>query len=80
MKAGGSCTAAPRGDCPEGARCNPPPPWRYACPTQIAHYPATVTRKNGAKECVFRVGEIQDCAPGEDCKPPPPHYVVVPCP
>ncbi|MFN3197387.1 MAG: hypothetical protein ACE366_03045 [Bradymonadia bacterium] len=81
----GTCWQSSSMKCPEGARCNPPPPRPVTCPpelslglpTQIKQGESTIWRlPNGQCEQMFNV----KCPEGALCNPPPPQPVTCPDP
>lgn len=79
----GTCWQSFKTSCPEGARCNPPPPRPVECPaelslglpTQIKEGDKTTWRRpDGRCESMFNI----ECEEGSTCNPPPPQPT--PCP
>ncbi|HEU0032365.1 MAG TPA: hypothetical protein VFQ53_17155 [Kofleriaceae bacterium] len=81
-KGGDGCLAMPQVSCPEpkngGPRptCNPPPPIKYACPTDV-DVPFEIVLREGATEC-FVVPPPMKCPKGAMCNPPRPRKVDCP--
>lgn len=64
--------------CPEGAKCNPPPPRWVQCPPELLNWakPGEKVVKNGDGTC--RVFHEIRCPEGATCNPPPPKRVRCP--
>lgn len=63
------------GDCPEGARCNPPPPEPVACPPELVADGVIARGDDGT--CTLIPAEVCELGPMPTCNPPPPRPV--PC-
>src|SRR5688572_15988339 len=68
--------------CPEGAMCNPPPPFVMAVPCpKTRELPANVTIRTDGERCFFTEPHGRGgCPPGARCNPPGPRVVFVSCP
>lgn len=77
-RAGDQCQSHAILGCPEGVRCNPPPPAKVACPEGLEDGEHGELRKPaGATTCEFREW-APSCAEGQPC--PEPVVVAMPCP
>jgi hypothetical protein len=73
----GSCMAAIKVECVKGATCNPPPPFKYACPDNVSlDKPVTVATHDGTS--CFVEFDMPQCPPGIACNPPRPRPVACP--
>jgi hypothetical protein len=76
-KAKDGCMAAFKVECMPKATCNPPPPFKYACPDNVSlEKPITVATYNGT-DC-FVEFEAPKCPPNVACNPPRPRPVACP--
>ena len=76
-KAKDGCMAAIKVDCPPKATCNPPPPFKYACPDNVSlDKPVTVVTHDGTS--CFVEYEMPACPKGVACNPPRPRPVACP--
>jgi hypothetical protein len=74
----GSCMAAIKVECQPQATCNPPPPFKYECPTNLQVEPQlAIVSSDGGKSCFVDFGPMK-CPPGAICNPPPPRQVTCP--
>lgn len=75
---GSGCMAAIKVECQPKATCNPPPPFKVACPDGISlDKPVTVVTQDGGASC-FVEFEMPKCPPGTACNPPRPRPVACP--
>ncbi len=73
------CMAAIKVECVPKATCNPPPPFKYACPDNVSlEKPITVVTYDGTN-CFVQV-EQPKCPPNMSCNPPPARKVACPTP
>ena len=73
----GACMAAIKVECQPKATCNPPPPFKYACPTDISlEKPITVATYDG-NSCFVEYA-MPACPPKTACNPPRPRPVACP--
>lgn len=73
-----SCRQFFKSSCPEGAKCNPPPPRWVECPSELLNWakPGERVVKNPDGTC--RVFHEMHCPEGATCNPPPPKRVRCP--
>jgi hypothetical protein len=82
FKSKDGCMAAIKVDCPKGQpgkampTCNPPPPFKYACPDGVS-LETPITIVTFGDSCAVEREPVK-CPPKAICNPPRPH--VVPCP
>lgn len=70
--------AAIKVECPPKATCNPPPPFKYACPEGVSlDSPITVASYDSGATC-FVEQAMPKCPPNVMCNPPPPKQVTCP--
>jgi hypothetical protein len=75
---GSGCMAAIKVECHPKATCNPPPPFKYACPDDVSlDKPLTVVSQDGGATCFVQF-EMPKCPPGVACNPPRPKPVTCP--
>jgi hypothetical protein len=76
-KDGSGCMAAIQVECVPKATCNPPPPFKYACPDNVSlDKPVTVVTRDGTS--CFVEFPMPTCPPGTACNPPRPRPVACP--
>ena len=74
---GTGCMAALKVECVPKATCNPPPPFKYACPDNVSlEKPITVATYDGTS--CFVEFEMPKCPPNVACNPPRPRPVACP--
>jgi outer membrane biosynthesis protein TonB len=72
------CLAAIKVECQPNATCNPPPPFKYACPEKLSvDKPITLTSSDGGATC-FYYAPMPACPKGAMCNPPPPRQLACP--
>ena len=75
---GSGCMAAIKVECQPKATCNPPPPFKYACPENVTlDKPVTVVSQDGGATCFVQY-DMPKCPPGVACNPPRPQPVACP--
>ncbi|HEY5924377.1 MAG TPA: hypothetical protein VIV11_22020 [Kofleriaceae bacterium] len=74
---GTGCMAAIKVQCVPKATCNPPPPFKYACPDNVSlEKPITIATYDGTS--CFVEFEAPKCPPNTACNPPRPRPVACP--
>jgi hypothetical protein len=74
----GSCSAAIKVECQPKATCNPPPPFKTACPADVSlDKPVTVRSQDNGATCMLEFA-MPDCPKGVACNPPRPRKVECP--
>lgn len=72
------CMAAIKVECQPKATCNPPPPFKIACPADVnLDKPVTVVSQDGGSTCMVQF-PMPTCPPGTACNPPRPRRVECP--
>jgi hypothetical protein len=72
---GDTCEVDAETHCPEGASCNPPPPRRVACPSDVAASGGHLDYYQQGNRCFVYgppVAVSTHCRPGIHCNPPRP--------
>ncbi len=70
-RTGDTCLAHVPMSCPEGYRCNPPPPMQMPCPPQETGSPFKVVSNDGTS-CFLEDGTTAVTCPSHEYEPPPP--------
>jgi hypothetical protein len=74
----GSCSAAIKVECQPKATCNPPPPFKTACPADVSlDKPVTVRSQDNGATCMLEF-PMPDCPKGVACNPPRPRKTECP--
>jgi hypothetical protein len=77
-KTADGCMAAYKVECQPKATCNPPPPFKYACPPNVSlDSPITVASNADGSACFVDYGPTS-CPPNTACNPPRPTPVSCP--
>lgn len=71
QRTGDQCLAFEPMSCPEGVRCNPPPPMMMPCPPEETERSFKVVSADG-KRCFLEDGATPVTCPSYDYPPPPP--------
>lgn len=72
------CMAAVQVTCPPGTMCNPPPPFKYECPSNVSlDKPVTVKSSPDGQSCYVEYPPVK-CPPNVACNPPRPTPVTCP--